>query len=83
MWRFLSYDLVSLLNLLQGLHDEEVPWQHALRISENIAHGNVRITLIKDGDHRLSREGDLGMLWEVVKAEIPSPPVATGCTYLF
>jgi len=55
------------VHLLQGLHDEEVPWQHAIRITENIAHDNVRITFIKDGDHRLSRASDLEFLWRVVE----------------
>ena len=58
------------VHLLQGLHDEEVPWQHVLRIVENVAHDNVRATLIKDGDHRLSRPQDLELLWEIVKALI-------------
>jgi pimeloyl-ACP methyl ester carboxylesterase len=58
------------VHLLQGLHDEEVPWQHVLRIVENIAHGDVRATLIKDGDHRLSRPQDLELLWEIVKSMI-------------
>lgn len=56
------------VHLLQGLHDEEVPWQHTLRIIENIAHDNVRATLIKDGDHRLSRPQDLELMWNAVKS---------------
>ena len=56
------------VHLLQGLHDEEVPWQHTLRIVENIAHDNVRATFIKDGDHRLSRSEDLELLWNILKS---------------
>ncbi|MDX2027450.1 MAG: alpha/beta hydrolase [Alphaproteobacteria bacterium] len=52
--------------LLQGLHDEEVPWQHTLRIAENLTTDDVRITLVKDGDHRLSRPQDLQLLWQWV-----------------
>ncbi len=55
-------------HLLQGLHDEEVPWQHVLRITENIAHENVRVTLIKDGTHRLSRPQDIELLWQTIKS---------------
>ncbi|MGE3624667.1 MAG: alpha/beta hydrolase, partial [Bdellovibrionales bacterium] len=40
------------VHLLQGQHDDEVPWQHALRIAERITHDNVRVTWIMDGDHR-------------------------------
>ena len=55
------------VHLLQGLDDAEVPWQHALRITENTAHDDVRTTFIKDGDHRLSREQDLELLWQIVR----------------
>jgi len=64
----MKINIVCPVHLLQGLHDEEVPWQHTLRIIENIAHDNVRATLVKDGDHRLSRPQDLDLMWEAVKA---------------
>jgi len=54
------------VHLLQGMDDAEVPWQHALRILENIEHGDVRATFIKDGNHRLSRPQDLAALWRAV-----------------
>jgi pimeloyl-ACP methyl ester carboxylesterase len=57
-------------HLLQGLNDAEVPWQHALRIAENIMHDNVRVTLVKNGDHRLSRKQDLELLWEIAKPHV-------------
>ncbi|KZK93799.1 Alpha/beta hydrolase family protein [Pseudovibrio sp. Ad46] len=45
--------------ILQGQKDDAVPWQHALRIVEGMAHDDVVLTLVKDGDHRLSRPEDL------------------------
>lgn len=54
------------VRLLQGLHDTEVPWQHCLRITENIDHNDVRTILVKDGDHRLSRDQDLDLLWQTI-----------------
>lgn len=45
--------------ILQGQKDDAVPWQHALRIVEGIAQDDVVLTLVKDGDHRLSRPEDL------------------------
>ncbi|MCA4921087.1 MAG: alpha/beta hydrolase, partial [Roseomonas sp.] len=54
------------LRILQGQQDPDVPWRHALRIAEAVTGGDVRVTLIKDGDHRLSREGDLAVLGETV-----------------
>ena len=47
------------LRILQGRQDPDVPWQHALRLEEAYESDDVRITLIKDGDHRLSRPQDL------------------------
>ena len=55
------------VRLLQGLDDKEVPWQHSIRILENISHDDVRAILIKDGDHRLSRQADLDLLWRTVE----------------
>jgi hypothetical protein len=48
------------------MQDEEIPWRHALRISETVSHSDVRITLVKDGGHRLSRPQDLELLWRAV-----------------
>jgi pimeloyl-ACP methyl ester carboxylesterase len=57
--------------LLQGQRDDDVPWQTALRIAEKLAGDDVRVTLIKDGDHRLSRPQDLALLIQAV-AELSS-----------
>lgn len=53
------------VRLLQGMQDEDVPWHTALDIAEKLASDNVQIHLIKDGDHRLSREEDLHLLQQV------------------
>jgi len=50
------------LRILQGRQDPDVPWQHALRLEEAYEGDDVQIILIKDGDHRLSREQDLKLL---------------------
>lgn len=47
------------VHILQGMRDEDVPWQHAMTLVEHLAADPVSITLIKDGDHRLSRDEDL------------------------
>lgn len=54
------------VRLLQGQCDEDVPWEMALRIAERVESADVRVTLIKDGDHRLSRPQDLSLLKETV-----------------
>ena len=54
------------VRLLQGQRDDDVPWETALKLAERIAGEDVRVTLIKDGDHRLSRQGDLALLGRTV-----------------
>jgi alpha-beta hydrolase superfamily lysophospholipase len=50
------------VRLLHGMKDVSVPWQTSLTLSERLASRDVVLTLIKDGDHRLSRETDLERL---------------------
>jgi pimeloyl-ACP methyl ester carboxylesterase len=50
------------VRLLQGQCDPDVPWELALRLADRLAGGDVQVTLIKDGDHRLSRSEDLALL---------------------
>jgi hypothetical protein len=50
------------VRLLHGQQDPDVPWEMALRIAEQLDGVDVQITLVKDGDHRLSRPQDLALL---------------------
>jgi pimeloyl-ACP methyl ester carboxylesterase len=50
------------VRILQGVEDPDVPWQHAVDLSSRLAHDDVVLTLIKDGDHRLSRPEDIERL---------------------
>lgn len=56
------------VRLLQGMADPDVPWGHALRLVEALPGPDVELTLIKDGDHRLSRPQDLALLLRVLAA---------------
>ena len=55
------------VHILQGMQDDPVPWQHALRLVDHLPQDEVLLTLIKDGDHRLSRDQDLQLLIESVE----------------
>ena len=55
------------IHLLQGMVDEDVPWRTALRIAERVRSESVVVELIKDGDHRLSREHDLCRLCAAIE----------------
>lgn len=50
------------VRLLHGMRDDSVPWMTTSRIAEKILSEDVRISLIKDGDHRLSRDQDIAWL---------------------
>ncbi len=55
-------DIACPVRLLQGVADPDVPWETALKLSAALAGGDVCVTLIKDGDHRLSRPQDIALL---------------------
>jgi pimeloyl-ACP methyl ester carboxylesterase len=63
-----AIDLDRPVWLIHGMADEEVPWRTSLGIAERLTGPDVRVILIKDGDHRLSRERDLALLGTVVDA---------------
>jgi pimeloyl-ACP methyl ester carboxylesterase len=50
------------VHILQGVKDPDVPWQHAQELITRFARDDVVLTLIKDGDHRLSRPEDIERL---------------------
>jgi pimeloyl-ACP methyl ester carboxylesterase len=50
------------VRILQGVKDPDVPWQHATELVSRIARDDVVLTLVKDGDHRLSRPEDIDRL---------------------
>ena len=50
------------VRILQGVQDPDVPWRHAVDLSARFARDDVVLTLVKDGDHRLSRPEDIERL---------------------
>jgi len=50
------------VRILQGVQDPDVPWQHTVELTARFARDDVVLTLIKDGDHRLSRPEDIERL---------------------
>jgi dipeptidyl aminopeptidase/acylaminoacyl peptidase len=54
------------VHILQGVQDPDVPWRHAVDLVSRLAREDVVLTLIKDGDHRLSRPEDLERLMNAV-----------------
>ena len=56
------------VRLLHGQEDGDVPWQVSLRLAAALRSGDVQVTLIKDGDHRLSRDADIALLLRTLAA---------------
>jgi pimeloyl-ACP methyl ester carboxylesterase len=56
------------VRLLHGLGDESVPWQLSLRLAERLTSRDLTVTLVKDGDHRLSSPADLARLAQTLDA---------------
>ena len=50
------------VHTLQGMEDKDVPWRHAQRLVTQLASDDVVLTLVKDGNHRLSRPEDIERL---------------------
>jgi pimeloyl-ACP methyl ester carboxylesterase len=61
------------VHILQGMQDPDVPWRHAMCLVEHLPGDEVIVTLIKDGDHRLSRPQDLDRLVAAVEAAGRAP----------
>ncbi|MFY9951879.1 alpha/beta hydrolase [Bradyrhizobium sp.] len=64
-----SIDVGCPVRILQGARDPDVPWKHALALAHRLPADDVVLTMIQDGDHRLSRPQDIARLIAAV-AEI-------------
>ena len=54
------------VRLIHGQRDADVPWEVSLRLAGALRSPAVHLTLVKDGDHRLSREQDIALLLRTV-----------------
>ncbi|HXL12702.1 MAG TPA: alpha/beta hydrolase [Bradyrhizobium sp.] len=50
------------VRILQGTQDPDVPWQHAFALTHRLPSDDVVLTMIQDGDHRLSRPQDIARI---------------------
>ena len=50
------------VRLIHGMSDADVPWQTSIRVAGKLTSSDVRVILVKDGEHTLSREQDLRLL---------------------
>ena len=59
------------VHLIHGQKDADVPWEISLKLSAALRSSEVQVHLVKDGDHRLSREQDIQLLLSIA-AQMPS-----------
>ncbi len=68
-----AIDITAPVRLLHGQRDDAVPWQLSLDIAARLRSDDVQVTLVKDGDHRLSRDADLALLLATLD-QLPETP---------
>jgi pimeloyl-ACP methyl ester carboxylesterase len=58
------------VHILQGMQDPDVPYSHALKLLNHLPADDVVMTLIRDGDHRLSRPQDIERMLAAVEGMV-------------
>ncbi|KAB2850197.1 MAG: alpha/beta hydrolase [Hyphomicrobiaceae bacterium] len=61
------------VRIIHGMQDPDVPWRHSLDLVSLLGTPDVRLTLIKDGEHRLSRTTDLSLLLGTIDELLATP----------
>ena len=61
------------VRLIHGQRDADVPWDISMRLAAALRSDDIQVTLIKDGDHRLSREQDIALLLRTIDALSKGP----------
>jgi pimeloyl-ACP methyl ester carboxylesterase len=61
------------VRLLHGQADSDVPFEISLRLARHLRSEDVQVTLVKDGDHRLSRAGDIALLLRMLESLLARP----------
>jgi len=60
------------VHILQGMRDPDVPYQHAMRLLDHLPSQQVTLTLVKDGDHRLSGDQDIELMKRTIAGLVSS-----------
>jgi pimeloyl-ACP methyl ester carboxylesterase len=56
------------VTIIQGMRDPDVPFAHALKLASLLPADDLTLSLVPDGDHRLSRPRDIEMILSAVGA---------------
>lgn len=55
------------VRLVQGQRDADVPWERTVHLASRLRSADVQTILVKDGDHRLSRESDIALILRAIE----------------
>lgn len=66
-------DISCPVRIIHGMRDPDVPWQHSLKLVSLLASDDVRLNLLKDAEHRLSRQRDLALLLHTIEPLLQAP----------
>lgn len=61
-------DIACPVRILQGMADPDVPWKHAVKFAERLLSDDLELTLLKSGDHRLSKPDEIAKIIAAVLA---------------
>jgi pimeloyl-ACP methyl ester carboxylesterase len=61
------------VRILHGQQDPDVPWQLSLTLAEKLQSADVQLSLVKDGDHRLSRPQDIDLMTRTLSEMLQRP----------
>ena len=67
------------VRLLHGQRDADVPWRVSMQLADALRSDGVQVALIKDGDHRLSRPGDIALLLRSVQGVLDDLQMEMPC----
>lgn len=56
------------VRLIHGQRDADVPWHHSLTLADRLRSRDVQAIFVKDGDHRLSRPGDIALIIGMIES---------------
>ena len=56
------------VRLIHGQRDADVPWEISLKLADALLSDDIQVILVKDGDHRLSREQDIALLLRTIES---------------
>ena len=63
-----SISLNCPVKLIHGMQDQDVPFEYSIRLAERLQSTDVDVTLVKDGDHRLSAPRDIQRMTGILNA---------------